>query len=146
MDTLYVVVYVCRTCVIATVPLNSSSLHQMELQAWNWTRNSDIKPLLFCYEHCYCYCCIHSHRDHALNYSFALTCLCCLASVACVSECCLPAFQPFALNCLKYLSHFIKMKNMNSRRVCKPDLLQTKPGFVVGLFNHVRTLMFGVWF
>ncbi len=59
----------------------------------------------------------------------------------------LPACLPtFALNCLKYLSHFIKMKNMNSRCVCKTDLLQTKPGFVVGLFNHVRTLMFGVWF
>lgn len=147
METLYVVVYVCRTWFIATlqtVPLNSSSLHQMELQAWNWTRNSDIKPLLFCHVFV-----VFSHQDpacsnHALNYSFAFICLSCLSSVACVSECCLPAFQPLLLIvCFKISdSHFIKMKSINSKRVCKPDLLQTKPGFVVGLFNHVRTFWF----
>lgn len=51
------------------------------------------------YSHCYC---IQSHQDpacssHASSYSSALMFLACLASVACVSECCL---STFALNCL----------------------------------------------
>lgn len=56
----------------------------------------------------------------------------------------LPGFQPLLLIvCVKISnSPFIKKKNMNPKRVCKPDLLLTKPGFVVGSLIHVGTFWF----